>query len=158
MKNFIQTLRNILRIDDLRNRILATLGLVLVYRVGAHIVLPGIDPNKIAALGEQTKDGIMSILNMFSGGAFANASIFALGIMPYITASIIVQLLGMAVPYFQRLQRDGESGRRKINRIIRILTVGVMLVQAPSYLINCTTSSPIQPSSPKGSGGSRSPR
>ena len=136
MKNFIQTLRNILRIDDLRNRILATLGLVLVYRVGAHIVLPGIDPNKIAALGEQTKDGIMSILNMFSGGAFANASIFALGIMPYITASIIVQLLGMAAPYFQRLQRDGESGRRKINRIIRILTVGVMLVQAPSYLIN----------------------
>ena len=109
MKNFIQTLRNILRIDDLRNRILATLGLVLVYRVGAHIVLPGIDPNKIAALGEQTKDGIMSILNMFSGGAFANASIFALGIMPYITASIIVQLLGMAAPYFQRLQRDGST-------------------------------------------------
>jgi preprotein translocase subunit SecY len=128
MKNFIQTLRNILRIDDLRNRILATLGLVLVYRVGAHIVLPGIDPNKLAALGEQTKDGIMSILNMFSGGAFANASIFALGIMPYITASIIVQLLGMAVPYFQRLQKDGESGRRKINRINRILTVGVMLL------------------------------
>lgn len=136
MKNFIQTLKNIWRIDDLRNRILATLALVLVYRVGAHIVLPGIDPNKISALSEQTKDGIMSILNMFSGGAFANASIFALGIMPYITASIIVQLLGMAVPYFQRLQRDGESGRRKINRIIRILTVGVMLVQAPSYLIN----------------------
>jgi preprotein translocase subunit SecY len=99
-------------------------------------VLPGIDPNQLSALSEQTKDGIMSILNMFSGGAFANASIFALGIMPYITASIIVQLLGMAVPYFQRLQRDGESGRRKINRIIRILTVGVMLVQAPSYLIN----------------------
>jgi preprotein translocase subunit SecY len=136
MKNFIQTLRNIWRIDDLRNRILATLGLVLVYRVGAHVVLPGIDPNQLSALSEQTKDGIMSILNMFSGGAFANASIFALGIMPYITASIIVQLLGMAVPYFQRLQRDGESGRRKINRIIRILTVGVMLVQAPSYLIN----------------------
>ncbi len=136
MKNFIQTLKNIWRIDDLRERILATLGLVLVYRVGAHVVLPGIDPNQLSALGEQTKDGIMSILNMFSGGAFANASIFALGIMPYITASIIVQLLGMAVPYFQRLQRDGESGRRKINRIIRILTVGVMLVQAPSYLIN----------------------
>ncbi|MBQ1696804.1 MAG: preprotein translocase subunit SecY [Bacteroidales bacterium] len=136
MKNFIQTLKNIWRIDDLRNRILATLGLVLVYRVGAHVVLPGIDPNQLTALSEQTKDGIMSILNMFSGGAFANASIFALGIMPYITASIIVQLLGMAVPYFQRLQRDGESGRRKINRIIRILTVGVMLVQAPSYLIN----------------------
>ena len=136
MKNFIQTLTNIFRIGDLRDRILATLGLVLVYRVGAHIVLPGIDPNQLSALGEQTKDGIMSILNMFSGGAFANASIFALGIMPYITASIIVQLLGMAVPYFQRLQRDGESGRRKINRIIRILTVGVMLVQAPSYLIN----------------------
>jgi len=151
MKNFIQTLRNIWRIDDLKNRIIATLGLVLVYRVGAHIVLPGIDPNKIAALGEQTKDGIMSILNMFSGGAFANASIFALGIMPYITASIIVQLLGMAVPYFQRLQKDGESGRRKINRIIRILTVGVMLVQAPSYLINLHYQLP-------DSGGSHSPR
>lgn len=136
MKNFIQTLKNIWRIDDLRDRILATLALILVYRVGAHVVLPGIDPNQLSALGEQTKDGIMSILNMFSGGAFANASIFALGIMPYITASIIVQLLGMAVPYFQRLQREGESGRRKINRIIRILTVGVLLVQAPSYLIN----------------------
>ncbi|MCQ2252730.1 MAG: preprotein translocase subunit SecY [Bacteroidales bacterium] len=136
MKNFIQTLKNIWRIDDLRNRILATLALVLVYRVGAHIVLPGIDPNQLAALSEQTDKGIMSILNMFSGGAFANASIFALGIMPYITASIIVQLLGMAVPYFQKLQKEGESGRRKINRIIRILTVGVLLVQAPSYLIN----------------------
>ena len=136
MKNFIQTLTNIWRIEDLRNRILATLALVLVYRVGAHIVLPGIDPNQIAALADQTKDGIMSLLNMFSGGAFANASIFALGIMPYITASIIVQLLGMAVPYFQKLQREGESGRRKINRIIRLLTVGVLFVQAPSYLIN----------------------
>jgi preprotein translocase subunit SecY len=136
MKNFIQTLKNIWRIEDLRNRILATLSLIMVYRIGAHIVLPGIDPNQIGQLSEQTKDGIMSILNMFSGGAFANASIFALGIMPYITASIIVQLLGMAVPYFQRLQREGESGRRKINRIIRLLTVGVLLVQAPSYLIN----------------------
>ena len=93
MKNFIQTLKNIWRIEDLRNRILATLALVLVYRVGAHIVLPGIDPNQLQNLSEQTKDGIMSLLNMFSGGAFANASIFALGIMPYITASIIVQLL-----------------------------------------------------------------
>ena len=136
MKNFIQTLKNIWRIEDLRNRILATLALVLVYRVGAHIVLPGIDPNQLQNLSEQTKDGIMSLLNMFSGGAFANASIFALGIMPYITASIIVQLLGMAVPYFQRLQREGESGRRKINRIIRLLTVAVLIVQAPSYLIN----------------------
>jgi len=136
MKNFIQTLQNIWRIDDLRNRILATLGLILVYRVGAHIVLPGIDPSQLSNLTEQTKDGIMSLLNMFSGGAFANASIFALGIMPYITASIIVQILGMAVPYFQRLQREGESGRRKINRIIRLLTVIVLLVQAPSYLIN----------------------
>ena len=136
MKNFIQTLKNIWKIDDLRNRIIATLGFVLVYRVGAHIVLPGIDPTQLSALSKQTESGIMSILNMFSGGAFANASIFALGIMPYITASIIVQLLGMAIPYFQRLQREGESGHRKINRITRYLTVGVMLIQAPSYLIN----------------------
>ncbi len=136
MKNFIQTLKNIWKIEDLRNKILATLGLVLVYRVGAHIVLPGIDPTQLTKLSEQTSDGIMSILNMFSGGAFANASIFALGIMPYITASIIVQLLGMALPYFQRLQREGESGRRKINRITRFLTVLVLLLQAPSYLVN----------------------
>ena len=136
MKNFIQTLKNIWKIDDLRNRILATLGFVLVYRVGAHIVLPGIDPTQLSALSKQTESGIMSILNMFSGGAFANASIFALGIMPYITASIIVQLLGMAIPYFQKLQHEGESGHRKINRITRYLTVGVMLIQAPSYLIN----------------------
>ncbi|MBR6176479.1 MAG: preprotein translocase subunit SecY [Bacteroidales bacterium] len=137
MKNFIQTLKNIWKIDDLRNRIIATLGFVLVYRVGAHIVLPGVDPNMIGeGMMKQTESGIMSILNMFSGGAFANASIFALGIMPYITASIIVQLLGMAIPYFQKLQHEGESGHRKINRITRYLTVGVMLVQAPSYLIN----------------------
>lgn len=137
MKNFIQTLKNIWRIEDLRNRILATLSLIMVYRIGAHIVLPGIDPNQIGQLSEQTKDGIMSILNMFSGGAFANASIFALGIMPYITASIIVQLLGMAVPYFQRLQREGESGRRKINRIIRLLTVGVLLFKRRVTLSIC---------------------
>ena len=137
MKNFIQTLKYIWKIDDLRNRIIATLGFVLVYRVGAHIVLPGVDPNMLGeGMMKQTESGIMSILNMFSGGAFANASIFALGIMPYITASIIVQLLGMAIPYFQKLQKEGESGHRKINRITRYLTVGVMLVQAPSYLIN----------------------
>ncbi len=139
MKNFIQTLKNIWRIDDLRNKILATLALILVYRVGAHVALPCVDPTMIQNLGKQTEDGLLSILNMFSGGAFANASIFALGIMPYITASIIVQILGMAVPYFQRLQREGESGRRKINRIIRLLTVIVLLVQAPSYLINLTS-------------------
>lgn len=140
MKNFIQTLKNIWRIDDLRNKILATLALILVYRVGAHVVLPFIDPTMIQNLSEQSeKNGLLSILNMFSGGAFANASIFALGIMPYITASIIVQILGMAVPYFQRLQREGESGRRKINRIIRLLTVVVLIVQAPSYLINLTS-------------------
>ena len=136
MKKFIQTLKNIWKIDDLRNRIIATLGFVLVYRVGAHIVLPGIDPTQLSALSKQTDEGIMSILNMFSGGAFANASIFALGIMPYITASIIVQLLGMAIPYFQRLQREGESGHRKINRITRYLTVAVLLIQAPSYVAN----------------------
>ncbi|MEA1877540.1 MAG: preprotein translocase subunit SecY [Bacteroidota bacterium] len=136
MKRFIETLKNIWKIDDLRQRILTTLGLILVYRLGTHIVLPGIDPNQLDQLQQQTDGGIMGLLDMFSGGAFSNASIFALGIMPYISASIVIQLLGIAIPYFQRLQREGESGRKKINQITRWLTVAITAAQGPSYLIN----------------------
>ncbi|MFN8258035.1 MAG: preprotein translocase subunit SecY [Bacteroidales bacterium] len=141
MKGLIETLRNIYKIEDLRNRIFATIGFVLVYRLGAHIVLPGVDPLQLANLKAQTQGGIMGILNMFSGGAFSNASIFALGIMPYISASIVIQLLGMAIPYFQRLQREGESGRKKINQITRYLTVFITAGQAPGYLANLSAQS-----------------
>ena len=136
MKRFIETLQNIYKIEDLRKRILYTLGLLLIYRLGSFVVLPGIDPTQLAGLKSQTSSGVLGLLDMFSGGAFSNASIFALGIMPYISASIVVQLLGIAVPYFQRLQREGESGRNKINQITRYLTVFILLVQAPSYLTN----------------------
>jgi len=136
MKRFIETLTNIYKIEDLRKRILYTLGLLLIYRLGSFVVLPGIDPTQLGALKDQTSGGVLGLLDMFSGGAFSNASIFALGIMPYISASIVVQLLGIAVPYFQRLQREGESGRNKINQITRYLTVFILLVQAPSYLTN----------------------
>ena len=136
MRRFIETLKNIYRIEDLRNRILYTLGILLVYRLGSFVVLPGIDPAQLDALRRQTEDGVMGLLDMFSGGAFSHASIFALGIMPYISASIVVQLLGMAIPYFQRLQREGESGYRKINQITRYLTVAILIIQAPGYLAN----------------------
>jgi len=136
MKGLIDTLKNIYKIEDLRNRIFTTIGFVLIYRLGAHVVLPGVDPMKLENLKSQTADGILGLLNMFSGGAFANASIFALGIMPYISASIIIQLLGMAIPYFQRLQREGESGRKKINQITRYLTVLITAGQAPGYMAN----------------------
>ncbi len=138
MRKFIETIKNIYKIEDLRARILTTLGLLLIYRLGSYIVLPGIDPMQLDNLQKQTSGGIMDILNMFTGGAFANASIFALGIMPYISASIVIQLLGIAIPYFQRLQREGESGRKKINQITRYLTVIITLLQAPSYLTNLT--------------------
>ncbi len=136
MKAFIETLKNIYKIEDLRNRILATLGFLLIYRLGSFVVLPGINPTELSALEEQTSTGILSLLNMFSGGAFSNAAVFALGIMPYISASIVIQLMGMAIPYFQRLQREGESGRKKINQITRYLTVVITLAQAPSYIAN----------------------
>jgi preprotein translocase subunit SecY len=136
MKRFIETLRNIWKIEDLRQRILYTLLLILIYRLGSHIVLPGIDPSMLENLKAQTREGLLGLLDMFSGGAFSHASIFALGVMPYISASIIIQLLGMAVPYFQRLQKEGESGRRKMNQITRWLTVLIMAFQAPSYLVN----------------------
>ena len=132
----IETVKNIWKIEDLRYRILTTLLFVLVYRAGSYVVLPGIDPQGLAHLQEQTSGGLMALLDMFSGGAFSNASIFALGIMPYISASIVIQLLGMAVPYLQKLQREGESGRRKLNQYTRYLTVLILLIQGPSYLIN----------------------
>ncbi|KAA6347235.1 Protein translocase subunit SecY [termite gut metagenome] len=136
MKRAIEILKNIWKIEDLRQRILITLLFIAIYRFGSYIVLPGINPEMLQQLQEQTKEGLLSLLNMFSGGAFSNASIFALGIMPYISASIVIQLLGIAVPYFHKLQREGESGRRKINQYIRYLTIGILLVQAPSYLLN----------------------
>lgn len=136
MKSFIETIKNIFKIEDLRSRILYTLGILMIYRLGSFVVLPGIDPTQLAALQDQTSDGILGLLDMFSGGAFSNASIFALGIMPYISASIVVQLLGIAIPYFQKLQREGESGRRKINQITRYLTVFILIFQGPAYLTN----------------------
>ena len=136
MKRFIQTLKNIWSIEDLRKRILYTIGLVLIYRIGSYVVLPGVDPSQLQALQKQGSEGLMGLLNMFSGGAFSNASVFALGIMPYITASIVIQLLVMVVPYFQKMQREGESGRRKMNQITRLLTVIVTGMQAPAYIKN----------------------
>ena len=136
MRVLIDTIKNIFKIEDLRSRIIYTLGMLLIYRLGKYISLPGIDPSQLGQLKAQTSQGLMNLLDMFSGGAFSTASIFALGIMPYISASIVIQLLGIAIPYFQRLQREGESGRRRINQITRYLTVGILLLQAPSYLAN----------------------
>lgn len=136
MKKIIETVKNVWRIEDLRTRILITLLFIAIYRFGSFIVLPGIDSNALGQLQSQTSEGLMSLLNMFSGGAFSQASIFALGIMPYISASIVIQLLAVAVPYFQKMQREGESGRRKINQYTRWLTIAILLFQAPTYLIN----------------------
>ena len=136
MKNFIESFKNVWKIEELRNKILFTLGLLVVYRFGSHVTLPGIDANQLASLEGQTKEGIGSILDMFTGGSFSKASIFALGIMPYISASIVVQLMGIAIPYLQKLQKDGESGRKKINQITRWLTIGITLLQGPSYIYN----------------------
>jgi len=133
---FVETIKNIWDIKDLRTRILITVLFVLIYRFGSFIVLPGINPGDLDELHAQTKEGLMSLLDMFSGGAFSNASIFALGIMPYISASIVIQLLTVAVPAFQKMQREGESGRRKITQYTRFLTVAILLFQGPSYLIN----------------------
>ncbi|MBR3564792.1 MAG: preprotein translocase subunit SecY [Paludibacteraceae bacterium] len=142
---FIETCKNIWKIEDLRNRLLTTLLFVLIYRFGSYIVLPGIDASvldQMSATHDQTRGGLLALLDMFSGGAFSNASIFALGIMPYISASIIVQLLTIAVPYFQRLQKEGESGYRKMNQITRWLTVIILLFQGPSYLVNLQAQMP----------------
>ena len=136
MKKFLEAFSNVWKIEELKNRILITLGLLVVYRFGAHVTLPGVDATQLANLSGQTENGIGSILDMFTGGAFSKASVFALGIMPYISASIVVQLMGIAVPYLQKLQKDGESGRTKINQITRWLTIAITLVQAPGYIYN----------------------
>ncbi|HQJ20711.1 MAG TPA: preprotein translocase subunit SecY [Bacteroidales bacterium] len=133
---FIQTIKNIFKIEDLRARLLYTLGVIAIYRLGKYVTLPGIDPSQLQGLRNQTATGIMGLLDMFSGGAFSQASIFALGIMPYISASIVVQLLGIVIPYFQKLQKEGESGRRKLNQYTRYLTVIILILQAPTYLYN----------------------
>ena len=136
---FIETLKNVWKIEELRNRIIVTLGLLLVYRFGAQIVLPGIDAAQLENLQSGTENGIMGLLNAFTGGAFANASVFALGIMPYISASIVVQLMGIAIPYLQKLQKEGASGQKKITQITRWLTIAICLVQAPGYLASLST-------------------
>ena len=134
---FIQTLKNIWTIQELRQRLTITVLLVLVYRLGCYVVLPGINPNDLDALTSFTnRSGLMQLLDMFSGGAFSQASIFALGIMPYITASIVIQLAGMVLPSFQKMQREGESGRQKLNQYTRYLTVLILFVQGPAYLYN----------------------
>ena len=142
MKNFIETLKNIWKKEELRNRILTTLGFLLIYRLGSFVALPGIDPQQLSALENQTADGLLGLLNMFTGGAFSQASIMALGIMPYISASIVIQLMTMAVPYLQKLQKDGESGRTKISQITRYLTVLITCFQAPGYIANLQATLP----------------
>ena len=143
MKNLIQTIRNIFKIEDLRTRILNTLFFLLIYRLGTHIVLPGVDPEKLSALQNQTSGGsVLGLLDMFSGGAFSHSSIFALGIMPYISASIVIQLLSIAIPYFQKMQKEGESGRKRINNITRWLTVVICAFQAPGYIVNLNSQVP----------------
>ena len=138
MKTLIQTIKNIFAIEDLRFRILYTLGFVLIYRLGSYVVLPGINMNALESKGDA--EGLAGLINMFAGGAFSRALVFALGIMPYISASIVVQLLSMALPYFQRMQKEGESGRRKINQYTRFLTVIITALQAPGFISTQLTS------------------
>lgn len=142
MKRFIETIKNIWNIEDLRARIITTLSLLLVYRLGSFVVLPGIDSVALEAVNANKGGGLLDLINIFAGGAFSRASIFALGIMPYISASIVIQLLGMAIPYFQRLQKDGESGRRKINQITRVLTIVITGFQAPGYVASQIANNP----------------
>ena len=134
MKKFIETIKNIFKIEELRKRIVYTCLLILVYRLGCFVVLPGIDPSMLARFQQSTSEGLVGLLNMFSGGAFGNASIFALGVMPYISASIVIQLLGVFVPYFRKLQMEGESGRKKMNQMTRWLTIVIICIQGPAYM------------------------
>ena len=133
MKKFFSTIKNIFSIEDLRIRILNTIGFLIIFRLGSYVVLPGVDPEILAAVGGEAQ-GIFGLLNTFLGGAFSRASIFALGIMPYISASIVIQLMQVAVPYFQKLQKEGESGRNRINQITRILTIAITMAQSIGYL------------------------
>ena len=139
MKNLINTFKNIWRIDDLRVRILNTLGFILIYRLGSYIVLPGVNSDVLSEASKGANEGIVGLINIFAGGAFSRASVFGLGIMPYISASIVIQLLGMALPYFRKLQMSGESGRKKINQITRFLTVVITMLQAPGYIASQIT-------------------
>ena len=136
MKKLIQTIKNIFKIEELRSRIVYTLMLLVIYRLGSFIVLPGIDSAQLANLQNSASEGLVGLLNMFSGGAFGNASIFALGVMPYISASIVIQLLGIFVPSFRKLQMEGESGRRKMNQYTRYLTILIICIQGPAYMAN----------------------
>ena len=136
MKKFLDTVQDIWKIEELRSKILLTLSLMVVYRLAAQVPLPGIDPTQLTGLANNTSDGLLGLLNAFTGGAFAKASVMALGIMPYISASIVVQLMGIAVPYLQKLQKEGESGRKKINQITRWLTIAILIIQAPTYLVS----------------------
>ena len=144
MKKLITTIQNIFKIEELRTRIIYTVLLLLVYRLGSFVVLPGIDPLQLANLKAQSSEGLLGLLDLFSGGAFGNASVFALGIMPYISASIVIQLLGMMIPYFQRLQREGESGRRKMNQLTRYLTILILTLQGPAYIANLHSQVPAE--------------
>ena len=134
MKRFFETIQNIFKIEELRKRLGYTLLLIIIYRLGCFVVLPGIDATMLAKLQSSTSEGLVGLLNMFSGGAMGNASIFALGVMPYISASIVVQLLGVFVPYFRKLQTEGESGRQKMNQITRYLTILIICIQGPAYI------------------------
>ena len=136
MKKFISSIQDIWKIEELRNKIILTLGLMVVYRLAAQVPLPGIDPTQLSGIANKTSDGLLGLLNAFTGGAFAKASVMALGIMPYISASIVVQLMGIAVPYLQKLQKEGESGRKRINQITRWLTIAILIIQAPAYLVS----------------------
>jgi len=151
MKKFLDTLSNIWKIKELRQRILFTLGILMVYRFGSYVVLPGVIPSVLKNAASSSPTDLLGLINIFTGGAFSNAAIFALGIMPYITASIIIQLLGFAVPYFQRLQqKEGESGRKKITQITRLLTVAITLVQGGGYLTYISSQGAVDPSIPPG--------
>jgi preprotein translocase subunit SecY len=144
IKRFVQTIQNIYRIEELRTRIGYTLLLLLVFRFGSFVVLPGIDPTMLGAFSQSSREGWMGMLDLFSGGAFSNASVFALGVMPYISASIVIQLLTIMVPAFQRIQREGESGRRKINQYTRLLTLAILAIQCPMYLVTLKSQLPVQ--------------
>ena len=145
-KKVVETLKNIYKIEELRKRVIYTVGLLLVYRLGCFVVIPGINPNVLgegSAYASQLEgNGLLGLLNVFSGGAFGNAAIFALGVMPYITASIIIQLMGMMIPYFQKMQKEGESGRRKMNQWTRFLTIGVLVLQGPAFIANLYHTTP----------------
>ena len=144
MRKFIETIKNIFKIEELRTRLVYTLLLVMLYRLGCFIVLPGIDAAGLAKLQSSTQEGLVGLLNMFSGGAFGNASIFALGVMPYISASIVIQLLCMFVPYFRKMQMEGESGRKKMNQITRYLTVLILCIQGPAYVASIHSQVPAE--------------